>query len=94
MYTVKKTFVGGILEGISIHERTTVRFEVGKQYDDCVGVCTYRVDECRTICDSCGEPSDDLRRREQARERAPPSTCWMAPVDECPRCREEAACSK
>ena len=84
---MKKTFVGGILDGISIQEKTSVRLEVGRIYRSCAG-SDYRVDACESLCDSCGKPSDDLWRRYP--EPPFPSECWMAPLDECPRCREEA----
>lgn len=45
-YLVTKTFTEGILKGITITEKTAVKFTVGKIYKACLGATVYRVDDC------------------------------------------------
>jgi hypothetical protein len=50
-YLLTKTFTKGILEGITITEKTTVEFVVGKTYKACVGSTEYRVVACEKEVD-------------------------------------------
>ncbi len=52
-YAVHKTFLEGALEGMTITEQTTVRFEAGKTYGGGWSGSRYRV----TGCDLSPNPS-------------------------------------
>jgi len=45
MYLVTKKFKTGILKGLTIVDRTSVLFEVGVTYKECVGSGSYLVTE-------------------------------------------------
>ena len=48
-YSVTKTFVSGLLKGITITETTPVKFEIGKVYKACAGSSDYRIDNCAEV---------------------------------------------
>lgn len=43
MFTITKKFVSGILKGVTIEERTSVKFEEGRTYQCCAGGSAYKV---------------------------------------------------
>lgn len=45
-FEVTKRFVSGLLEGLTITETTTVRFEVGRTYTPAAGSSAYVVTRC------------------------------------------------
>jgi hypothetical protein len=45
MYLVTKQFKTGILKGLTIVDKTSVLFEVGLTYKECVGSGSYLVTE-------------------------------------------------
>lgn len=51
MYLVTKRFVSGILDGLTITERTTVRFEPGKRYGGVLGTSSYIVERVEQVED-------------------------------------------
>lgn len=46
MFLVTKVFTTGLLKGIEITERTTVKFHVGVMYKPCAGSSAYVVTAC------------------------------------------------
>lgn len=43
MYLVTKQFLSGALSGLTITEKTSVLFTVGRTYKPCAGSSTYKV---------------------------------------------------
>lgn len=46
MYRVTKHFITGPLQGLTITETTSVRFQAGATYAPCVGASAYIVESC------------------------------------------------
>lgn len=66
MYHVTKRFTAGPLTGLVITERTTVEFDAGVEYAECVGSGRYTVEAVweEPICDHCRKlitDPDDVR---------------------------------
>jgi hypothetical protein len=47
IYVITKTFIGGVLKGITIEDRSPVSFEVGKTYGGGATGSRYIVNGCR-----------------------------------------------
>lgn len=45
-YKVTKKFLSGVLEGLTITEKTSVKFVIGKKYSSCVGSSKYVIIDC------------------------------------------------
>jgi hypothetical protein len=46
MYQITKVFTGGILKGLTIQEKTSVKFAVGFECKKPIGGSSYKITEC------------------------------------------------
>ncbi len=48
-YQIVIMHLDGVLKDLKIEDKTTIPFEVGKIYKNCVTKCRYRILECKEI---------------------------------------------